>query len=219
MGVVSYYLTLVLNTIGITEVKDQALINGLLQVFNYFAATFAGAMMVDRLGRRPLFMISTIGMLVAYIIWTGLTSYFTRTKDADAGRAVVAFIFIFYFFYDIAWTPMLQAYPVEIFPYTLRGRGLSVAYMSAYVGLIVGNVVNPIAMGNIGWKYYIVFCCLLGLLFGIVYFLYPETKGHTLEEIAEVFEGSRPLKEKEEELERATSKEQAKALEREVSES
>ncbi|KAE9573532.1 Lactose permease [Colletotrichum fructicola] len=196
VAVVSYYLTLVLNTIGITEVKDQTLINGLLQIFNWIISTFLGALMVDRLGRRPLFLISTGGMLASYIIWTGLTSYFVTSKNEATGRAVVGFIFIFYFFYDIAWTPLLQAYPVEIFPYTLRGRGLSVTYITAFTGLIIGNQVNPIAMKSIAWKYYIVFCCILGLLLGLIWFLFPETKGHTLEEIREVFEGKPEGKEK-----------------------
>ncbi|KAH8895472.1 general substrate transporter [Thozetella sp. PMI_491] len=189
VGVVSYYLTLVLNTIGITEPKDQTLINGLLQIFNWLMATFCGAMMVDRIGRRTLFLLSTAGMLASYICWTGLTSAFVTSKDSNVGRAVVAFIFIYYFFYDIAWTPMLQAYPVEIYPYTLRGRGLSITLITSFVGLIVGNQVNPIAMQSIGWKYYIVFCCLLAFLLVLVWFLFPETKGHTLEEIREVFEG------------------------------
>ncbi|GKT81826.1 lactose permease [Colletotrichum tofieldiae] len=182
-------VTLVLNTIGITEVKDQTLINGLLQIFNWVISTFLGALMVDRLGRRLLFLMSTAGMLASYIAWTGLTSHFVASRDEATGRAVVAFIFIFYFFYDIAWTPLLQAYPVEIFPYTLRGRGLSITYVSAFTGLIIGNQVNPMAMKTIAWKYYIVFCCILGVLFGLIWFLFPETKGHTLEEIREVFEG------------------------------
>ncbi|KAF7557080.1 hypothetical protein G7Z17_g909 [Cylindrodendrum hubeiense] len=193
VGVVSYYLTLVLNTIGITEVKDQTLINGLLQIFNWLAATFLGALMVDRLGRRTLFLVSTAGMLASYIIWTALTANFVQSGSGAVGKAVVGFIFVYYFFYDIAWTPLLQAYPVEIFPYTLRSRGLTVTYISAFSGLIVGNQVNPIAMKNIQWKYYTVFCCLLALLLVLIWAFFPETKGHTLEEIAEVFEGKRVI--------------------------
>ncbi|CAI4214114.1 unnamed protein product [Parascedosporium putredinis] len=163
-GVVSYYITLVLNTIGITKTRDQALINGLLQVFNWLAAVLAGALMVDRIGRRKLFLISTAGMCMAYVIWTALTSHFTRTLDQHAGHAV-------------------------IFQFTLRARGVSVTYGTTFIGLIIGQFVNPIAMSKLGWKYYIVFCCILFVLFFVIYFLFPETKGRTLEEIAEIFEG------------------------------
>jgi hypothetical protein len=55
-----------------------------------------------------------------------LTRVFNRTHN----EAVVTMIFIYYFFYDIAWTPLLQTYPVEVFLYTLSGRGLSISYMS-----------------------------------------------------------------------------------------
>ncbi|KAK7420352.1 hypothetical protein QQX98_002775 [Neonectria punicea] len=189
INLVSYYLFLVLNTIGITKAKDQTLINGLLQISNWLAAVFAGALMVDRLGRRTLFLTSTGGMLVSYIIWTGLTSHFISTHDETTGRVVVGFIFITFFFYAIAWAPLLQAYIVEIFPYTLRSRGVSVMYLSTFTTLVVGNQINPIAMLAIGWKYYIVFCCILAFLLVVIWFLFPETKGHTLEEIREVFEG------------------------------
>ncbi|UQC90804.1 uncharacterized protein CLUP02_16335 [Colletotrichum lupini] len=65
IGVVSYYLTLVLNTVGITDTFTQTLINGLLQVFN-FAAALSAAFLVDRLGRRTLFLWLGAGMLVSY---------------------------------------------------------------------------------------------------------------------------------------------------------
>lgn len=189
VNIISYYLFLVLKTIGINQPKDQTLINGLMQITNWLSAVFVGALMVDRVGRRTLFLVSTGGLCFSYCIWTGLTASFVQTHNEATGRAVVAFIFIAYFSYAIAWAPLLAAYTVEIFPYTLRSRGVSVMYLSTFAGLVVGNQVNPIAMQNIGWKYYIFFCCLLAVIFAIIYFLFPETKGYTLEEIREVFEG------------------------------
>lgn len=190
-AVISYYLTLVLNTIGITDVSSQALINGLLQIFNWFAAVVAGALMVDRIGRRKLFLISTGGMLCSYIVWTVLSSVFTNTLNQNVGTTVVVIIFVYQFFYDIAFTPLMPAYVVEIYQYTLRGRGVTGAFVVNYCGLILGNFVNPVAMKAIGWHYYIVFCVLLSISFTLIWFLFPETKGHTLEEIAEIFDGHR----------------------------
>lgn len=189
ISVVSYYLTLVLNTIGITAVKDQTLINGLLQVFNFFAAVFAGAMMVDDVGRRRLLLVSTSGLCVSYVVWTALTSHFVKTHDETAGRTVVAFIFIAYFFYDIAWTPLPQAYTVEIFPFCSRSRGLTTQLVGSYIGLVTSQLINPIALSHLGWRYYIVFCCILACLTVLIWYIFPETKGRTLEQIAQIFDG------------------------------
>lgn len=56
-GVVSYYLSVILNSVGITSVDDQTPISACLQIWNLIWAVTA-AMLVDRLGRRMLFMTS-----------------------------------------------------------------------------------------------------------------------------------------------------------------
>ena len=188
IGVVSYYLTLVLDTVGITDTFDQTLINGLLQIFN-FAAALGAAFLVDRLGRRPLFLWSGIGMLISYVVWTACSAVNTNTGSKPAGIVVVVCLFVFYFHYDIAWTPLLLGYPTEIFPYSLRSKGIAVELFAVYGSLIIAAFVNPIGLDNIGWKYYIVFCCFLVVFFIVTYFLFPETKGYSLEEIAKVFDG------------------------------
>ncbi|KAK7539493.1 general substrate transporter [Phyllosticta citribraziliensis] len=188
IGVVSYYLTLVLDTIGITNSFDQTLINGLLQIFNFIAALSA-AFLVDRLGRRPLFIWSGIGMLISYIVWTACSAVNVETGNKPAGIVVVVCLFIFYFHYDIAYTPLLMSYPTELFPYSLRSKGITCELLSIYGSLIVVAFVNPVGMENIGWRYYIVYCCLLAVFLAVTWALFPETKGHSLEEIAELFDG------------------------------
>jgi MFS family permease len=113
------------------------------------------------------------------------------TKKTGLGTAVIPMIFVFYFHYDIAFTPLVYAYPTEIFPYSLRSVGVTLTYLTGHLGLIVSLFVNPIAMKRISWRYYILFCVLNAVLFVIIYFLFPETKGHSLEEIAAVFEGGK----------------------------
>ncbi|RDW68144.1 general substrate transporter-6 [Coleophoma cylindrospora] len=188
IGVVSYYLTLVLNTIGITSTFTQTLINGLLQIFNFFAALSA-AFLVDRLGRRTLFIWSNIGMLISYIIWTACSAVNTETGSKPAGIVVVVCLFTFYFHYDIAYTPLLISYPTEIFNFSLRSKGLTCELLSIYGSLIIAAFVNPVGLQNIAWRYYIVFCCFLLVILVVTYFVFPETKGYSLEEIAVLFDG------------------------------
>lgn len=56
----------------------------------------AGAFMVERMGRRPLWFISTGGMLVCLIIVTALSATFIKDSSAAIGGAVVAFLYLFY---------------------------------------------------------------------------------------------------------------------------
>lgn len=188
IGVVSYYLTLVLDTIGITDSFDQTLINGLLQIFN-FAAALSAAILVDRLGRRPLFIWSGVGMLVSYIVWTACSAVNNDTGNKAAGIVVVVCLFGFYFHYDIAYTPLLMSYPTELWPYSLRSKGITCELLSIYVSLVIVAFVNPIGMENIGWKYYIVYCCFLAVFLAVTCAFFPETKGRSLEEVAELFDG------------------------------
>lgn len=49
------------------------------------------------------------------------------------------------------------------------------------------NMVTPVAINTIGWKYYLVYACIGGVIPFVVYFFYPETKSRTLEELDIMF--------------------------------
>ncbi|KAJ1336172.1 hexose transporter-like protein [Microdochium nivale] len=190
IALTSYYLTKVLSSVGITSPFDQNLINGMLQIFN-FGAALSAAFLVDRLGRRTIWLTSTIGMLVSYVGWTACSAVNNETGNAGAGIAVVVFIFVVYYFYDIAWTPLLIAYPAEIWTYSLRAKGMAVEIFFNQCSLLIAQFANPVGMENLGWKFYIVYVAILCVILALVYFLFPETKGHSLEEIAVIFDGDR----------------------------
>jgi hypothetical protein len=94
-GLVSYYLNRVFDSIGITNPTTQLLINGILQIWNLFWAVGA-SFMVDRVGRRLLFLASAVGMLVFFTSQTICSARFAIDGSAPAAHAVIAFIFLFY---------------------------------------------------------------------------------------------------------------------------
>ncbi|KAH9850352.1 general substrate transporter [Lenzites betulinus] len=187
-GLVSYYINLVLDGVGITDAGTKAAINGGLQIWNLIAAT-TGAMLVERLGRRTLFIISNVGMLIDFCAWTLTTALFNTTGNTIAARATIPFIFIFYFFYDIAYTPMIVAYTLEILPFNIRAKGFAVMNFVLSLTLAFNQFVNPWALDALGWKYYLVYCSwlIIELVFVVVFII--ETKGRTLEETAALFDG------------------------------
>jgi len=123
-GLVSYYINLVLEGVGIKDTETKAIINGCLQIFNLIVACSA-ALLVDRVGRRPLFLVSNSGMLATFIGWTVTTALYNTKGNTIAAKATIPLIFIFYFFYDIAYTPVLVAYALEILPYRVRAKGFA----------------------------------------------------------------------------------------------
>lgn len=49
------------------------------------------------------------------------------------------------------------------------------------------NMVTPVAIRTIGWKYYLVYACIGTIIPVVVFFYFPETKGRTLEELDIMF--------------------------------
>ena len=88
-----------------------------------------------------------------------------------------------------ALRPLIVSYTCEIWNFTYRARGLGMGQISTQLAIFFNVFVNPIALENIQWKYYVVYVVLLVVITATVYFFYPETIGHSLEEMAKVFDG------------------------------
>lgn len=70
---------------------------------------------------------------------------------------------------------------------------MALVSISTYIAIFFNTFVNPIALDSIAWKYYIVFAVILAVITITVYLFYPETKGHSLEQMAVVFDGYKSL--------------------------
>ena len=70
-GLVSYYIHVILNSVGIKTSYDQSVINGGLQVWSFLVAIGFSSFLVDKFGRKTLFMIAAVGMLISFSVWTG----------------------------------------------------------------------------------------------------------------------------------------------------
>ncbi|KAH7912200.1 hexose transporter [Hygrophoropsis aurantiaca] len=187
-GLVSYYLNKVFDQIGITGSSTQLLINGILQIWNLGWAVFA-SFMVNRLGRRFLFLTSASLMTLFYTAQAICFARYAKNQAPAAGHAVIAFIFLFYAAYDLAFTPLIVSYTVEILPYHLRAKGFNIFNFVISLALIFNQYVNPIALDALEWKYYLVYVCWLAVEFVFLYFYLVETKNRTLEETAALFDG------------------------------
>jgi hypothetical protein len=120
-GLVSYYMSDVLGKAGVSSKKLQLEINGILNIINFITAVTM-CFFIDKLGRRPLFLFATGGMFAAFCAWTVCAAQFVKTGVKSAGYAEIFFIFLYYVFYNSAWSGLLVGYAVEILPYRLRAK-------------------------------------------------------------------------------------------------
>ncbi|OBT42719.1 hypothetical protein VE00_07262 [Pseudogymnoascus sp. WSF 3629] len=192
-GLTSYYLAKVLRTINITDSKTQLTINACLSVWSFLTACFF-ATLVDRMGRRRLFLYGMGGMGISYIIWTICSATYEQRgfKGKGFAAAVLLMIFIFSACYHMC-SPVAPTYIMEVVPYSLRAKASMLYQLTGNLAGIYNSFANPVAMDAISWKYYIVWCVVIGINFTLIFFFFPETKGLGLEEVAEIFDGQDAL--------------------------
>jgi len=189
-GLTSYYFAKVMDSIGITDTTTQFVINGVLSIWSLIVSVSC-AFLVDKVGRRPMFLIATSGMLLMFVLWTICTAQYDLNGNKAAGQAIVAFIVLFGTSYSLAWSGLLVAYTVEILPFKIRAKGLMLMNFFVQAALVFNQYINPIGLDHLlpHYKFYVVYCCWIAFELVIVYFFYIETKGPTLEEIAKIFDG------------------------------
>lgn len=193
-ALISYYATIIYSGAGITGTTAKLGLNAGNQVLSLIVS-ISCALLVDKVGRRPLFLAATAGMLVFLMSATITGERYSATGNTAIGYVNILFVWLHGVAYALAWSGLLVAYTVEILPFKLRAKGLFIMNLAVQVALTINNQVNPIPISkggawyNENWKLFAVYTgwVLLELIF--VYFFYVETRGPTLEEIARIFDG------------------------------
>lgn len=193
-ALVSYYLHLVLNSIGVTKSKTQLEINGCYTIEGLVFGMFF-SLVIDRFGRRKMFLSGMAWMFVAFLLLTVFTgiNQSHNFSNPDLSRATVAMIFLFQVGYKMA-SPTQEPYYMEISPYNLRAKTSVIKQFGDAGANLFSGFVNPIALDAIKWKYYIVWVCVLASNFFVIYFTFPETKGFSLEEVTQMLDGNQNVK-------------------------
>jgi MFS family permease len=148
----AYPLIPALITVGITNPHIHLLTSGTLQIWNLFWSLLA-ASLVDRVGRRTLFLTSISGMIVFFSLQTAFSTVYVKTGHQGLAYAFVAFVFLFYSFFNLAFPTLLISYSLEIFPYSLRAKGIAFFYLFNYLMIIfVVHVQAPLGLGKFPFK-------------------------------------------------------------------
>ncbi|KAI0521698.1 guanine deaminase [Xylaria bambusicola] len=189
---ISYYLGDILEAIGQTDSVFKQKINVAIAATSLVSGTIA-SLLVKRFRRRVMYLACTCSLLIVYISWTISMKYAIDGKNsgelnAAAGGAVLFFIFAYSPAYNIGYNALTYTYMIEIWPYAERSRGIAYFQLWGRLANFFTTFVNPIGLENAGWRYLISYVVFLAYEIVFVYFMFPETFGRTLEELAFLFE-------------------------------
>lgn len=161
---------------------------------------------VEKFGRRPLLIWGAFGMLVCQFLVAiiGVTVGFNHTHDGPGGaddpiadniaavNAQIAFIAIFIFFFASTWGPGAWILIGEIFPLPVRSRSVALSTASNWLWNTIIAVITPYMVGsqygNLKSSVFFVWGGLCTTAFLYAYFLVPETKGLSLEQVDRMME-------------------------------
>lgn len=175
---VLYYAATILESAGFSAASDATRVSILLGLLKLIM-TGVAVVVVDKLGRRPLLLGGVSGIVVSLFL---LGSYYLFLDNVPA-IAVVALL-VYVGCYQLSFGPIGWLMISEIFPLRLRGKGLSIAVLINFgANALVTFAFSPLkAWLGAGVVFYVFgVIAVLSLLF--IFFVVPETKGLTLEEI------------------------------------
>jgi SP family arabinose:H+ symporter-like MFS transporter len=140
-------------------------------------ATFLGMSLIDKLGRKTLLLIGAVGMTIAL---AGVAGIFYMHSHQGL---LVWLLVLFIIFFAISQGSVIWVYIAEVFPSRVRSKGQSVGSSAHWImnALIAGAF--PFVAAKSQAAPFVSFASMMLLQFLIVLFVYPETKGRTLEAI------------------------------------
>lgn len=149
---------------------------------------------IERLGRRTILIWGALGMLICEFIVAIIGT--ADGKNPNAIRAEIAFICIYIFFFASTWGPGAWVVIGEIFPLPIRSRGVALSTASNWLWNCIITVITPYMVGkdkgNLGAKVFFIWGALCTACFIYAYFLIPETKGLSLEQVDRMLEETTP---------------------------
>ncbi|MDN3474203.1 sugar porter family MFS transporter [Pseudoalteromonas sp. APC 3355] len=186
INVVFYYGSELWQAAGFDE--SQSLFINVLAGTTNIVSTFIAIALVDKIGRKPLLLVGSIGMFISL---SALTYIFGSAGLDEAGKLALSdnmgtFALImanlFVVFFGLSWGPVVWVLLGEMFNNRIRGAALAVAASAQWIANFAITMTFPIMLANIGlagaYGFYAL-SALISIFFVVKYI--KETRGKTLE--------------------------------------
>jgi SP family sugar:H+ symporter-like MFS transporter len=188
INVVFYYGAELWEAAGYDE--SQALFINLIGGTTNIVSTFVAIALIDRIGRKPLLLIGSIGMTVTLgaLTWifstAGLDAEGNLALSASNGTLALITANVYVFFFGMSWGPVVWVLLGEMFNNRIRGAALAVAASAQWLANFMVTMTFPALLTSIGLggAYSIYASAAFISIFFVMRFV-KETRGRRLEEM------------------------------------
>jgi len=192
-----YFGTVFFTQLG--TIKNPFLIELITALVNV-CSTPISFYIVERLGRRTILIYGALSMVIMQLIVgiVGDTAGKTSNHNSAAVSAMIAFICLFISSFAATWGPAAWVVIGEIFPIPIRSRGVGLSTSSNWLWNCIIAVITPYLVGtgkgdaNLGANIFFMWGGLCCVSLAFAYFLVPETKGLSLEQVDRMLEETSP---------------------------
>lgn len=174
INAVLYYAPRIYGDMGLSDPMVVTVFTGIINL----AFTVVAIFTVEKLGRKPLLIVGSLGMAVGAI---GVACTF---GNPDLQLLCMVSIMLYAACFMFSWGPICWVLIAEVFPNTIRGAAVAIAVAFQWIfNWIVSTSFVPMANSLGYWFVYGMYgiICILAAVF--VWRLVPETKGKTLEDM------------------------------------
>jgi sugar porter (SP) family MFS transporter len=169
-----YYLNSIFASAGFSQISgdQQAIAIG----FTNLVFTIVGMSVIDKLGRKTLLLIGAAGTAscLAVVSWL----FATNSHPGALVWVLIAYIA----FFALSQGAVIWVYIGEVFPNAVRSKGQGIGNASHWFMNTAIQLAFPMVVAQIGRSAPFTFFAIMTVIqFLVVLFVYPETKGQTLE--------------------------------------
>lgn len=204
MNVMMYYIVYMFRMAGYEG--NTALVSSSIQYVINMVMTVPALLFIDHWGRRKLLMAGSTLMFVWLLCMSVLLGIYSEpltnipadqmiritVNNKKASKAIISVSYLFVASFAPTWGPGIWIYCSEIFPTSQRGLATGICAAANWIFNFALAMFVPTAFKNITWRTYIIFLVFCFVMTFHVYFLFPETKGKTLEEISQMWDAKIP---------------------------
>ncbi|XP_031274993.1 sugar transport protein 5 [Pistacia vera] len=191
INIIAFYAPQLFQSVGFGS--DSALIASIILGLVNLGSILVSTGVVDRYGRRSLFLVGGVLMFVCQIAVSFVLAYASGVagnKEMSRGYAilVLALMCVYAAGFGWSWGPLAWLIPSEIFPIKIRATGQSIAVAMNFAITFVLSQTFLTMLCHFKFGTFLFYAGWIGIMTLFIAFFLPETKGIPLDSMYAVWE-------------------------------